>query len=214
MNARADTSIDGHGSGCPRTAERLYQLLLRAYPREFRAAYGREMALLFRDLCAEGEVRSLRFWAGIIGDVARSAPALHADAWRARGMKQTRTIEVFMKFAALVTVLLGVFATLNAVVEGAAGLRGTMAGTHVLSVALGVLAGALLLTAGVMLLRNAPSARRAATTATLACIGLMLVARLLHPWMSIFSQLVGIALPVTLLIVLHWPRRPSGSRVA
>lgn len=190
-------------------AERLYQLLLRAYPREFRAAYGCEMMLLFRDLCRDGEVRSLRFWAGIISDVARSAPALHADAWRARAMRKTRTMEVLMKFAALVTVLGGLLATLNAVVEALAALRGTMAGTHVLSVALGVLAGALLLTAGVTLLRKAESARRGATIATFACIVLMLVARLLHPWMSIVSQLVGFSLPITLLMVLHWPRRPS-----
>lgn len=214
MNAGGGTPIDWYGSGCPRSAERLYQLLLRAYPREFRAAYGREMTLLFRDLCREGEVRSLRFWARIISDVARSAPALRVEAWRARGMRKTQTIEVFMKVAALVTVLLGLSATLNAVVEGSAGLRGTMTGTHVLSVAMGVLAGALLLTAGVTLLRNAPSAQRVATSATLACLVLMLVARLLHPWMSILSQVVGFALPATLLIVLHWPRRPSGSRVA
>jgi hypothetical protein len=191
-------------------AERIYQLLLQAYPPEFRAEYGREMALLFRDLCGEGEVRSLRFWAGIISDVARSAPALRAEAWRARGMRRTHTIEVLMKVAALLTVLLGLFVTLNAAGEGLAG-RGSMAETHVLAVALGALAGALLLTAGVTLLRSAPSARRAATAAALASLVFILVARLLHPWMSIFSQLVGIAMPVTLLIVLHWRRRSASS---
>ncbi len=35
----------------PAAAERIYRLLLRAYPPDFRAEYGREMVLLFRDQC-------------------------------------------------------------------------------------------------------------------------------------------------------------------
>ena len=35
------------------SAEQIYRLLPRAYPPDFRAEYGREMVLLFRDQCRE-----------------------------------------------------------------------------------------------------------------------------------------------------------------
>src|SRR6266851_679032 len=126
------------------SAERIYRLLLRAYPPDFRAEYGREMVLLFRDQCQESDVRTVGFWAAVICDVARSAPALRAAAWRARVSETTRTIEVTMKLAAM-----------------------------------------------------------------LASLVMIVAARLLFPWMSIFSQLVGFGLPVALLIALYWPRKPS-----
>src|SRR5436309_12214321 len=99
------------------SAERIYRLLLRAYPPDFRAEYGREMVLLFRDQCRESDVRTIRFWAAVIWDVARSAPALRAEAWR----ENTRTMEVIMKLASILTVLLGVFGIVGAVVEWVAG---------------------------------------------------------------------------------------------
>ena len=40
------------------SAEPIYRLLLRAYPPDFRAEYGREMVLLFRDQCRESDVRT------------------------------------------------------------------------------------------------------------------------------------------------------------
>jgi hypothetical protein len=210
MSALPRTPMDRRAPGA---AERIYRLLVRAYPPDFRARYGQEMAQLFRDQCREAEVRTLGFWAAVIWDVARSAPALRAEAWRARGSESTRTLEVIMKLAAMLTVLLGVYGTLSAVAEGVVGgLRGTMSGKYVLAVALGVLAGALLLTTGIALRRGAPSGRKTASVAALASLLLIVVARLLHPWMSIFSQLVGLGLPVALLIALHWPRRPSASR--
>ena len=74
------------------SAERIYRLLLRAYPPDFRAEYGREMVLLFRDQCRESDVRTVGFWAAVICDVARSAPALRAEAWCIRGRESTRTL--------------------------------------------------------------------------------------------------------------------------
>jgi uncharacterized membrane protein len=152
----------------------------------------------------------------VMWDVARSAPALRAEAWRARGGKNTRTLGAIMKIAAMLTVLLGVFGALGAVVDGVAGQRQGFGGTHLLSVVLGGLAGALLLVAGVALWRRTPSSRQTATAALLASLVIVLIARLLHPWMSIFSQLVAIGLPIALLIALHWPRRrgPSASKLA
>ncbi|HEY6090410.1 MAG TPA: hypothetical protein VIV83_00315, partial [Gemmatimonadales bacterium] len=81
------------------SAERIYRLLLRAYPPAFRADYEREMMLVFRDQCRDDDVRSVGFWMRVLLDILRSAPALRAEA--------TRTVEVIMKIAAVVAVLLG-----------------------------------------------------------------------------------------------------------
>jgi len=186
----------------PAAAERIYRLLLRAYPLAFRAEYEREMLLLFRDQCRESDVRSLGFWAKVFYDVARSAPALRMEAWR----QNTRTMEVIMKLAAMLTVLLGVLGILNAVVEWVAGSKGAIDGTYVLAVVLGVFASALLLGAGIAILLRRQQAARLALFASLVSV---MAARLLFPWMSIFSQLVGFGLPVALLVALYWPRKSS-----
>ena len=191
------------------SAERIYRLLLRAYPPDFRAEYGREMVLLFRDQCQENDVQTLGFWAAVICDVARSAPALRAEAWRARVSENTRTVEVIMKLAAMLTVLLGVFGMLGAVVEWVAGSTQAITGTYVLAIVLGIFASVLLLAAGVAILSRTQRGRQAARLALLASLVMVVAARLVFPWMSIFSQLVGIGLPVALLIALYWPRRAS-----
>ncbi len=193
----------------PAAAERIYRLLLRAYPPDFRAEYGREMVLLFRDQCQESDVRTIGFWAAVIRDVARSAPALRLEAWR----ENPKPIEVIMKLAAMLTVLLGVFAVVGAANEWVAGSKQAMAGTHVLSVVLGILASVLLLGAAVAILSGTQRSRQTARLALLASLVIVVAARLLHPWMSIFAQLVGFGLPVALLIALYWPRRtfPAGA---
>jgi len=178
------------------SAERIYRLLLRAYPPDFRAEYEREMVLLFRDQCRESDVRTIGFWAAVIWDIARSAAALRAEA--------TRTVEVIMKLAAILTVLLGAFGILGAMNEW--GAASQHAGTYVLAIVLGVAASLLLLGAGVAILRQKRQAARLALVASLVCF---VAARLVFPWMSIFLQLIGFVLPVGLLIVLYWPRKSS-----
>jgi hypothetical protein len=184
------------------SAERIYRLLLRAYPPDFRAQYGREMVLLFRDQCQEGDVRTVGFWAAVIRDVARSAPALRAAAWR----ENTRTIEVIMKLASILTVVLGAFGILGAMNEWGAAPQ--HAGTYVLAIVLGVAASLLLLGAGVAILLQKRRAARLALVASLVCF---VGARLVFPWMSIFLQLIGFVLPVGLLIALYWPRNAKPS---
>ncbi len=195
------------------SAECIYRLLLRAYPPDFRAEYGREMVLLFRDQCRESDVRTVGFWATVLCDVARSAPALRVEAWRERGRDNTRTMEVLMKLAAMLTVLVGAFGVLNVMVEWGAALTGTIGGMHALALVLGVFASALLLGAGAAILRPTQRGRQAARLALLASLVMIVAARLLFPWMSVFSQLVGIGFPVAILIALHWPHRvsPSGA---
>jgi hypothetical protein len=196
-------------------AERIYRVLLCAYPPAFRAAYGSEMTQLFRDQCRERDVNTPAFWLTVVWDVAQSAPALRMEAWRARGRESTRTLGGIMKPIAMLTVLLGVLEALNAAVEGVSGLRGGISAAYLLAIMLGASAGALLLIAGVALLRRTPSGRQTAIISALASLALFLIARLLFPWMSVFSQLVGIVLPIVLLAMLHWPRRrgpsPSGA---
>jgi len=189
----------------PAAAERIYRLLLRAYPPDFRAEYGREMVLLFRDQCRESDVRTFGFWAAVIWDVARSAPALRMESWR----QSTQTMEVIMKLTAMLTVLVGVFGILNAMVEWGAALTGTIGGMHALALVLGVFASALLLAAGAGILRPTQRGRQAARLALFASLVMIVAARLLFPWMSIFSQLIGFGLPVALLIALYWPRKSS-----
>jgi hypothetical protein len=119
-----------------------------------------------------------------------------------------------MKLAATLTVLLGVFVAVGALAEALGGVAERPGGRYLLAIVLGGLAGALLLAAGIALLRRTPAGRQAARLALVASLVIVVVVRVVHPWMSIFSQLVGIGLPVALLIALHWPRRPSASGAA
>ncbi len=199
------------GPSRPTAADRIYRLLLRAYPPVFRAEYGREMTQLFRDQCRAGDASSIGFWMIALWDVAQSAPALRVDAWRARGCESTRTLGETMKLVAMLTVLLGMFGALSSVAEGVAGGRQGFGGTFLIAVVLGAVAGALLLVAGVAALRGTPSARQMASRAALASLVVFLLARLVFGWMSIFSQLVGIALPLAILAVLRAPRWRAGA---
>src|SRR5258705_3165908 len=178
------------------SAEGIYRLLLRAYPPALRAEYGRDMVLVFRDQWRDGDVRHLGFWVRVFWDVVRSAPALRAEA--------TRPVEVIMKLAAILTVLLGAFGILGAKNEW--GAASQHVGTYVLAIVLGVAASLLLLGAGVGILLQKRQAARLALVASLVCF---VAARLVFPWMSIFLQLIGFVLPVGLLIALYWPRKSS-----
>jgi hypothetical protein len=58
--------------------ERVYKVLLLAYPKEFRCEYGLHMAQVFRDLCQEerrrsGRIGSIKLWVRTLLDVAVTA---------------------------------------------------------------------------------------------------------------------------------------------
>jgi len=165
------------------------------------------MVLLFRDQCRESDVRTVGFWARVLWDIARSAPALRAEAWG----ESTRTMGVTMKIAAMLTVFAGVLGILNAGVDWGAAYTGTVGGMHALSLALSVFASALLLAAGAAIMRATEQGRQAARLTLLASLVLTVAARLLHPWMSPFSLIVGIGLPVAFLIALYRPRKGNPS---
>lgn len=82
--------MDHHRAGHTRPlSERLYQLLLRAYPRAFREEYASEMLLTFRDAYRDarrergiGGVLSL--WGIVCSDFINTACAQHARRWMGR----------------------------------------------------------------------------------------------------------------------------------
>jgi len=192
-------------------AERVYCLLLRTYPETFRSEYGREMTLIFRDAYRARDGTPLGFWLAIVWDVARSATSVWVDVLCARGTEYSQTFEGIMKIAGMMAVLIGVYGTVSALAEAGAGMRATLQANHILSVVLGIVAAALLLLAGAALLRRPVSGERAATIASMASLAIILIARLAHPWMSVFSQLVGFGLPIALLAAMHWPQRRGPS---
>ena len=184
-------------------AEGVYHLLLRAYPTRFRSDYEREMTLLFRDALRNTNETAFGFWLAIVWDVVRSATPMWIDVLRARETEHSQIVEVIMKGLGGVAVLLGFYGAVNAMVEAMAGMRGALGGVYLLAVALGGVAATLIITAGAALLRAAPTARQTATFASIASLMIILVARFAHPWMSVFSLIVGIALPIVLLAALR-----------
>jgi hypothetical protein len=191
-----------------RRAERAYALLLRAYPREFRATYGREMTLAFRDLARDAGTTHLRLWIEIIADVARSAPAQHADARRARRNADVRMEERRMKPMGILAVAIGLLQAVNAVVELT---HGDAAGLPGLVVGLAIVVGLLLVAAGVALLRRTPRAPTLAQVAAASWLVLVMIVRVVHPWMSIFTTLLAVVFPIALLVYV-WRAR-SGELV-
>jgi hypothetical protein len=190
------------------SAERVYGLLLRAYPTEFRAAYEREMALVFRDRRREADARGVRFWAELVWDVARSAPALHVEMSRARWYRDIQTREGPMKPMAILAVLIGALEALGAAGEGWVGGVGGHDRYSLAWGAMGVVAGALLVAAGIALLRRAPGAAAWARGAAVACLAVFACAGLVQPRLSVFATLLGIAFPIALLLSLR-SRGPS-----
>lgn len=67
--------------------QRLFQLLLCAYPQDFRREYGPHMTQLFSDLHREERKIERRFgllrlWLHTVSDLIRTAPIEHLDKWR------------------------------------------------------------------------------------------------------------------------------------
>ena len=196
------------------SAERVYRLLLRVYPKSFRSEYGEEMLLLFRDQYRSRNSPAVGFWITIVSDVAQSAPSIWMEALFARVTNYTRIVEVFMKLAGILAVLLGVYGVVGALADAVAGMRGAPSGAYVVAILLGVIAAVLLVIAGVALWRGPASARNTATTTLVASLVMVLIARVLHPWMGVLALIVGIGSPILLLAAARWPsgRGPSTSR--
>jgi hypothetical protein len=181
-----------------RRAERAYAMLLRAYPPEFRAAFGREMTLTFRSLVRDSGAPGVRFWMEILADVARSAPAMRAESLRARLNANPRVEDGRMKTMGVLAVVIGLLQAVNAIIELNAG--GTT-GWPSLTVAMAIVLGVLLVIAGVALLAGASSAPTLSQIAAVCWLVLVVLVRSVHPWMSIFSTLLAVVFPIALLVM-------------
>ena len=69
-------------------SERLYRLLLRAYPRAFREEYAAEMLLVFRDASRDasqpGRLGVLRLWINVLSDFAKTVCIQRVNSWMQR----------------------------------------------------------------------------------------------------------------------------------
>lgn len=189
-------------------AERTYQLLLRAYPGPFRSAYGREMTLVFRDQCRAARTRGVGFWTAIIWDVARSAPALRLEVSRALWHRNFQTGEgATMKMTmAILSILIGAVEAVNSLQEVWVGGALNRDGSMLIGGTIAVVAGVLLLAAGIALLRGSAKAAELALGAALTCLVVFVLVGLVKPQMSTFATLIGIGFPIALLLFLRVTR--------
>ena len=186
--------------------ERTYRLLLRAYPEGFRSTYGREMEQVFRDQRREAAKCDARLWAETMWDVVRSAPALRLEATRALWYEDIHAKEGKMKTMASLAMLIGAVVVASALAEGWAGGLVNHDGRSLTAGVLGVVSGALLLAAGIGLLRGAPRAAVRAQGAAIACLGVFALITLAAPRMSLLTTLLGFGFPVALLFFLRRSR--------
>jgi hypothetical protein len=189
--------------------ERAYQLLLRAYPADFRAEFGREMALAFRDQHRELSARAVSFWAATLWDVARSAPGLRLEALRASWQRDIQTEEGNMRPMAILAIVIGAIEAINALTEGWAGGFVNRGALSLAALTFAVAAGVLLVAAGVQLLRRSPGAAALARVAVVTCVVVFAFITLTKPLLSIFSIILGIGFPIVLLLFLRRTRGQS-----
>ena len=110
----------------PRSVEgsvRVYQRLVKFYPKTFRKEYGDELVLLFRDLAAQAWRRRGRFgllavWLHVLADLARTVPREHLAAIPRRiEMKAPIRISLWVLLAAFVyyeLMMAGLFVVIGA----------------------------------------------------------------------------------------------------
>ena len=191
-----------------RGEERVYGWLLAAYPRRFRARYGGEMKLVFRDRRREVAARGgsvAGFWAEMLADLLRSAAPLRLEAVKAVG--HTLLKEVGMVVMGILAIVVGVLESLGAGVEVRAAVQqGDWASTWLFGSSMGLAAGALLVGAGVSLLRRSPGAVPLARGAAITCIVVSVMLGWIIPMMGYFALLIGIGYPVALLSYLRRAR--------
>ena len=107
-------------------SERIYRVLLQAYPARFREVYGPPMAQVFRDCCREAERRAgaagvARLWLGILGDLAITAIAERVTSKERHEMSLKPLLYAFALFA-LGLVVTAIALVAAALVPGSSGM--------------------------------------------------------------------------------------------
>ncbi len=97
-------------------SQSFYRLLLAAYPAEFRDEYGREMLLVFRDLCREraqtnGRLGLMQAWIRALLDLARTAPGERLQSFR-KEFDPARILRTFILALMVYAVVVIVFGKL------------------------------------------------------------------------------------------------------
>jgi len=192
-----------------KSADVLYRLLLKTYPEDFRVAYAREMTVHFRDMKRDATAGTVDFWFGIVWDVAKTASVMRLQRLRVWWNRNNQPVEVSVLFIGILSMLVGAVEVLNSLIEVGYGLtRG--GGSWSLFAGLdGAIAGALLLVAGVALLRRAPSAVKLARIAAVYCLASFGLVLAIQPIFSVFANLLGIGFPIILLAYLYMRGRGS-----
>lgn len=187
-----------------RRAERAYALLLHAYPESFRREFAREMMLVFRDQRRTEHRSGVRFWVELIMDVVRSAAVERVEALRTWWDTHIHIEEGTMKPMAIVAGLIGALEAVNASVELWAGGVKNGDGFSLAGGMLGVLAGLLLLAAGIVLVRSSTVRSLAwARGAAISCLSLFVFIAVVTPRLSLLATILGIGIPIVLLFFLH-----------
>jgi hypothetical protein len=209
MSAPPTVTVRSSERAVDTIADRGFRLLLRAYPAPFRAAYGREMTLLFRDQRREAGASAL-FWAGVVWDMLGSAPQARVEAFRALRTGHAPDERGAMRLMWMLTVLAGTVDASNALIEAHAGWADRGNAAWLVSIAAVVLAGVLLAAAGIASLQRRPSSHALARLSAVVCLAVFAEGVFLPPWASVFTRLVGVGFPLLLLLVLRSPsaRRP------
>ena len=198
-----------------KSAEVLYQMLLRTYPEDFRATYAREMTVHFRDMRRDAHGTAVDFWFGILWDVAKTASVMRLQRAHARWNRNNHSEEIAMLLMGILSMLVGAVELVNSLVEVRYGATGA-GGSWSLFVGLdGAISGALLVAAGVALLKRTPKAIMLARIAAIYCLATFGLVLAIRPIFSIFATMLGIGFPIILLAFLYVRGRGSSApRVA
>lgn len=181
-----------------RRDERIYRLLLSAYPASFRESYEREMLLVFRDQRRDGVTAHVGYWIALVADTARNAPR----EWEDQLTSNFRSEEREMKRMAIATIVVSAFELLNTAIELQAGGWTGRDSLSQLTLGLVLLSTLVLLIAGVSLVRRGHAAVPFARVAAVECVASFAFIGYSRPVLSGLGMLVGLGFPIVLLIYL------------